>query len=83
MADRKKVTQNTDKRTHCSCLGEKDAKRTLLDVFGTTNWRLKFLNDKLLNVIKEAEYRKVLRLLDNDQVRNLGRYLDTVKCLIV
>jgi hypothetical protein len=72
--------QNTDKVRCLFYLGEEDAKHILLDCRETRNWTLKCLNDKWLNMNKVAAYRKMLRWTNRGQIRNLGRYLDIVKC---
>jgi len=40
---------------------------------------MKYLNDKWLGMNKEVAYRKIIRCTNKDQIRNLGRYLDTIK----
>ena len=51
----------------------------LLDCLETRNCRLKFLNDKS-NMNKEVTYRRKLRCTNIYQTRNVGRYLNIVKC---
>ena len=76
---RKEIRWNSDKVRCLLCLGKEDAKRKSLDCWDTENWRLKFLNDKWLNMNKEIACSKLLRCINKDQI-NLGRYLDVVKC---
>ena len=76
----KGVGRHKDKGRCPLRLGEEEVKHTLLDCWETRSWRLKFLNTKLLNVNKEVAYRKMLVCTNKDQLRNVGRYLDTVKC---
>jgi len=51
----------------------------LLDCLEARNCRMKYLNDKWLSMNKEVAYRKIIRCTNKDQIRNLGRYLDTIK----
>jgi hypothetical protein len=67
----KGVRQNTAKGRWPLCLGEEDARHVLLDCLETRNWRLKFLNDKWLNMNKIVAHRKMLRCTNKDQIRNL------------
>jgi hypothetical protein len=67
------VRENTGKG-RCPCLGEEAAQHTLLNCLGTRNWRLKFLNDKRLNVDEEVAYRKILRCIIEDQIIKQKKY---------
>jgi hypothetical protein len=73
-------SKNTDKGRFPFCLGEEDSKHMSLDCWETRNWKLKFLNAKWLNMNKEVTCRKMLRYANKDQIINVGRYLDIVKC---
>jgi hypothetical protein len=73
------VRRNTDKGSCPLCLGEEEAKH-ILDCWETRNWKLEFLNHKWLNMNKEVACRNMLRFPNKDWMRNLGRYLDIVKC---
>jgi hypothetical protein len=66
------VIRNTEEGRYLLCLGEDDAKYMLLYCRVIKNWRLKLLNDKWLNMNKELAYRKMLRYMNKDQIRNLG-----------
>jgi hypothetical protein len=72
------LRRNTGKGRSPFYLGDENAEHMLLGCWETGNWRLKFLNYKRLNMNKEVPYRKMLRRKSKDQIRNLGRYLDTV-----
>ena len=76
----KGVRWNTDTGRCLLCLGENNAKHVIMDCWKTRNWRFKFLNDEWLNTNKKVAYRNMVRCANKDQVRNLGRYLDIVKC---
>jgi hypothetical protein len=58
------IRRNADRGRCTFCLGE-DVKH-ILDCLETRNWRMKFLND-------------ILRCTNEDQIRNLCRYLDRVR----
>jgi hypothetical protein len=68
----KRIRRNTDKGRCGLCLGEEDVKRILLDCLETRNWRIKFFNEKCLNMKKEIAYRKILRCANKGQMRHLG-----------
>jgi hypothetical protein len=76
----KRIRRNTDGGRRRLCLGEEDIKQMLLDCLETGKWRMKFVNEKWLNVNKEVACRKVLSYANKDQIRNVVvRYLDKVK----
>jgi hypothetical protein len=75
-----RIERNSDKGRCPLCLGEEEVKHILLECLETRNWRMKFLNEKWLNMKKEVSYRKILGSTNKDQIRNLGRYLDKYKC---
>jgi hypothetical protein len=79
----KGVRQNTNKGRCLLSLGQEDTKHLLLVSWETRNWRLKCLNDKWLNINKEVAYRKMFRCTNKDRIRNLGRYLDRLKCVLL
>jgi hypothetical protein len=70
----KGIGRNTDKGSCPLCLSTADVKQISLDYLETGNCKMKFLNEKWLNVNKEVAYRKILRCTNKDQVRNVGRY---------
>jgi hypothetical protein len=76
----KGVRQNTDKGRCPLCLDEEDVKHILLVCRDTRIWRLKLLNDMWLSINKVVACKKILRCKNKDQLRNLGKYLDIVKC---
>jgi hypothetical protein len=76
----KGVRQNSDNGGCPLCLEEQGVKHISLDCRDTWNWRLKLLYDKWLRINKEVPYKKMLSCTKKDQLKNLGKYLDTVKC---
>lgn len=70
------VRRNTDKGRCPLRLSEEDVIHILLDCLGTRNWRMKFLNDKVLRMNKDVAYRKTLRCCNKDQKRDFGIYLN-------
>ena len=74
------IRKDTDKARCSLCLGAENAVHILLDCLETEHWGKKVLNDKWVIVHKEVAYRKILRYTNEDQIRNLGRYLDKVEC---
>ena len=75
----KGIKRNPDKGKCNLCLGEEDIKPLLLNCLETKKWRMKFLTKQFLSMNKEVAYRKRVRCLNKDQIRNLGRYLDRVQ----
>jgi hypothetical protein len=61
----KGIRRNTDTGRCCLCLGEENVKHLSLDCLETRNWRMKFLNEKWLNMTREVAYRKTLRCSNN------------------
>ena len=50
-----------------------------MDFSETRNWSMKILYVEWLSMNKETAYRKILRCVNEDQIRDLGRYLDKIK----
>ena len=75
----KGMRRNTDKEICALYLGREDVKHISLDCLYTRNWRIQFLNKKLLNMKKEIAYRKKLRCTNKDQIRNLDRVKQKIK----
>jgi hypothetical protein len=81
VASRVVKVERTQQKYKAICplrLGEKDIKHMLLACLETKNWRIQFLNEILLNMNKQIDYRKIL-CTTNDLIRNLGTYLGKVK----
>ena len=72
--------KNIDKGKYFLCLGAEDVKQILLDFLQTRNWRMNCVNGKWVNINKRAAYREVIRCSNKDRTRNVGRYLDKIKC---
>jgi hypothetical protein len=53
-------------------VGEGNVRHKLLDHTETADWRMRLFNGKWLNINKGKSYRKILRCINKDQIRNLN-----------
>jgi hypothetical protein len=56
------IRWNTDRGRCPLYSGEEDAKHTLLDCKDNNHWRIKLIHDKWLNMDKEVDYRKIVKI---------------------
>jgi hypothetical protein len=73
------VRRRREKGTCPLCRGNEDAKHILLSCSETKNWRIQFINKKLLCINEELVYKKIVNCTNKFHIIHLGEYLDKVK----
>jgi hypothetical protein len=71
---------DADDKGRCPlCFEKEDGKRILLECKETKHWRRKLMHNKWLNMNKEVACRKIIKITNRTQIKNVGKYLDIVK----
>jgi hypothetical protein len=75
----KGVRRNADKGRCPLCFEKEDVEHILLECKETKYWREKLIRDKWLNMNKEVDCTKIMKITNRTHMQNIGKYLDIVK----